>query len=73
MKAVSERVEGWTGVASDLPRKIIVLRPFVFHCFARLFEVLEVGTTKVLVLLYVQPKIEYIFCAFSLQEQARWE
>ena len=45
------------------------MRPLFFDGFTGFFEVFEVGTAEVLVLLNVEPEIEDIFCAFSLQKQ----
>jgi hypothetical protein len=45
-----------------------VLRPVFLDGTAGFTNILEVGATKVLVLLDVQPEVEYIFRAFALEE-----
>jgi hypothetical protein len=51
------------------PGVIEILRPVVFDSFARLPNILEVGSAQVFVLMNVQPKVKYIFRSFALQEQ----
>ena len=47
-----------------------VLRPVLLDGATGLANILEIGTAKVFVLLDVEPEVENVLCAFTLQEQA---
>jgi hypothetical protein len=47
------------------------LRPLVFDRFACFFEVLEICSTEVLVLLDVEPEIQDILCTFALKKETK--
>jgi hypothetical protein len=46
-----------------------VLGPVLLDGAARLADVLEVGAAEVLVLLDVEPEVENVFCAFTLEKE----
>lgn len=50
------------------PCVVPVLWPVVLDGAAGLADVFEVGSTEVLVLLDVEPKVEYVLCTLALQE-----
>lgn len=49
-----------------------VLGPVVLDGAAGLADVLEVGPAEILVLLDVEPEVEDVLCALSLEEETRW-
>ncbi len=63
-------IDDCTVDGTSSPCILVVLRPVLFDCATCFTDILKIGTAKVLMLVNVKPKVEDVFCAFTLKEEA---